>query len=319
MKLLAASTIFLLATYLILKAILPDSSLKTKKKMEIFKLINSIDDHTAEPRAKKLSFLKAFQTFMSLRFDSSLYGQRLKMYFEQNIKNISWSSFRTIVIASLLLLPPASAFITSEPAVIPLSTLAATLTPFALIKHLGEREQAVRLRHAERVASEVSIYLKCGVTLSDAIRMCFCDLENLCPSSFRLLTNMLSSGKSPEEAFLAYALKIGSRDLELIARTCLVSLNTGSELSNVMSAIGEAVRERSSLRRELETATLQGRLSGLIVALLPFMFLALSIALTKNTAHVIFATPAGLLMLTAATALDTAGFLWIRKILHIRM
>lgn len=319
MRVVIASVAFFIAIVLLKKALHTDSSSKVKKKIGSFGTTNGNGFGSGLAREKDTFLLRRLPLFITKRFDGSFYGQRLKKTFEENIKDISWGRFRAVVIACLFLLPSASALITAEPSLLPFSAVMVSLAPFAAIRYFGERERVSRLKLMESIASEISMFLKCGVTLADTIKMCLPELETLCPRSFRILMNMLSSGKPPEEAFLAFSTNAGSEDLELIARTCLVSLQTGSEVSNVMGAIGEAVRERASLRRELEVGTLQGRLSGLIVSLLPFMFLALSIALTKDTAHVIFATPAGLLMLGLASILDIIGFLWIRKILRIGM
>jgi tight adherence protein B len=85
-----------------------------------------------------------------------------------------------------------------------------------------------------------------------------------------------------------------------------------------MEAVGEALRERVAIRRELHTQTIQSRLSGHIVAALPLVFLGLSAMISRGTLSVLFGTVPGLLMLTAAVVLDTLGFLWIRRILDIK-
>ncbi len=319
MRIVIPFAALLIAFITIRKALFKDSSSKVRRKIESLSPSEGKNPGSSRNVGKDKLFLQRTRLFITKRFDGSLYGRKLKKIFETNIKNASWERFRAVVIACIVLFPPAGALITAQPALLPLTAFIVGIAPFAAIKYLGEKERASILKRMDRIASEISMYLKCGVTLADAIKMCSPELEKLCPQSFQILRNMISSGKPAEEAFLAFAISASAEELELIARACLVSLKTGSELSSLMGAIGEAVRERASLKRELEVGTLQGRLSGLIVALLPYMFLALSVALTKNTAHVIFATPTGLLMLAVASILDIIGFVWIRKILRIKM
>ena len=85
-----------------------------------------------------------------------------------------------------------------------------------------------------------------------------------------------------------------------------------------MGAVGDAARERAAIRRELETQTVQGRMSGRIVAGLPLIFLALSCLVARGTLAALLGTVPGLAMLVVAVALNALGFLWIRKILDIK-
>ena len=84
-----------------------------------------------------------------------------------------------------------------------------------------------------------------------------------------------------------------------------------------MEAVGDALRERAAIRRELNSQTIQGRLSGRIVAGLPFMFLGLTALMSKETLSALFGTMPGLVMFTVASVLDLLGFFWIRRILDI--
>ena len=108
-----------------------------------------------------------------------------------------------------------------------------------------------------------------------------------------------------------------NRDLELIAQALVTSRDTGSEISGIMDTIGEAVRERASIRRELATQTVQGRMSGRVVAALPLIFLALSVLVSRNTLRTLVGTTPWLIILVVGVGMNVAGFLLIRKILDI--
>ena len=85
-----------------------------------------------------------------------------------------------------------------------------------------------------------------------------------------------------------------------------------------MDNIGGAIRERIRIKREIKTLTAQGRISGVIIGLLP-IFLAVFM-LTANPGYILelFTNRVGLIMLTLAVLGQFIGLIVIKKIVDIK-
>lgn len=79
------------------------------------------------------------------------------------------------------------------------------------------------------------------------------------------------------EAFEGMVRRVQSADLELAVASILISQQVGGNLSEILTTISETIRERVRIRAEISALTAQGRLSGIILAMLP---IGLAIMLT---------------------------------------
>ena len=129
----------------------------------------------------------------------------------------------------------------------------------------------------------------------------------------------MSLGISEEIALKNLLNKMESEDLRLIVNAILIQKDIGGNLSEILDNISDTIRERQKIQNELKTLTAQGRLSGIIVMLIPF-FLGITIYLfNKEYIMLLFTTPIGLGMIIAAFINQIIGLIMIRKIIKIDM
>jgi tight adherence protein B len=126
-------------------------------------------------------------------------------------------------------------------------------------------------------------------------------------------------GTPTEEALRNMADRIQSEDLELIVTAINIQRQVGGNLAQILDNIATTINERVRIKGEIKTLTAQGRISGMIVALLP-VFLAGVIAL-MNPSYIslLFTHPVGLLLVGGAVVSETVGILLIRKIVNVEM
>lgn len=243
---------------------------------------------------------------------------RMKSAFAQSGLTFDWKWFRLIRLALLLALPPVAYAVTGSVLAIPAAVLASQLIPLPLLRALARRSRGKTSEQAERFATDLSLYLRCGVPLADAVKLCARDGgPSLAPFLSRF-EQRVALGGGPSSALGELADALGNPDLQLIAQAVGASRETGSDIRTIMAAVGEALRERAAIRRELESQTVQGRLSGMIVTALPFLFLGLSLLVSRGTVSMLFNSTTGLIMLGGAALLDLLGFFWIRRILDVK-
>ena len=250
--------------------------------------------------------------------DDTRYMRRLRELFERTPIKITWAHFKLAWLFFLVALPGLACDVSGSPLMIPPAALAASFLPFPFLKALarrGERETAAK---CDQFAADIALYLRCGIPVEEAIALLAPDYGPPLAASLAHFEKEVALSSRPGEALLNLAESLGNSDLDLIAQAVIASRETGSDIRGVMEAVGDALRERAAIRRELDTQTIQSRLSGRIVAALPLVFLGLSALLSRGTLSTLFGTVPGLIMLAVALVLDLLGFLWIRRILDIR-
>lgn len=250
--------------------------------------------------------------------DGTRYMRSLRGFFERTAINITWSNFKLAWLLFLITLPALACALSGTPLMIPPVALAASFLPFPFLKALARKGERKTAAECDQFAADLSLYLRCGIPVEEAIGLLAPDQKPPLATSLSQFEKEVALGSRPGEALLNLGKSLGNSDLYLIAQTVIASRETGSDIRGVMEAVGDALRERAAIRRELDTQTIQSRLSGRIVAALPLVFLGLSALISRGTLSTLFATVPGLIMLAVALVLDLLGFLWIRRILDIK-
>jgi tight adherence protein B len=108
-------------------------------------------------------------------------------------------------------------------------------------------------------------------------------------------------------------------DMRILVTAIMVQREVGGNLAEILDNIAQTVRARFTLRRQLRVYTAQGRMSGYILAVLPPILGGIIYFLDPTYITLLFTEPMGRVMLVAAIVLQTAGFLWIRRIVQIEV
>jgi tight adherence protein B len=93
----------------------------------------------------------------------------------------------------------------------------------------------------------------------------------------------------------------------------------GGNLAEVLSTVSQTIRDRYALKRQVKALSAEGRLSSLILSILPVvMFLAL-LLLNPVFLRPLFTTTMGITMLVVAAVLMVLGVFWLKKITEIKV
>ena len=93
----------------------------------------------------------------------------------------------------------------------------------------------------------------------------------------------------------------------------------GGNLSEILDRIARTMQERNRIQRQINTLTAQGRLSALIVGLMPFFLLVVLQIIDPGTVAPLFNTLIGQIILFTACLLVGLGWLMIRKLIIINI
>lgn len=165
----------------------------------------------------------------------------------------------------------------------------------------------------------ISNALKAGYSFLQAIAAVSEETKNPFAKEFKKLLKEMSLGISEDIALNNLLNRMESEDLRLIVNAILIQKDIGGNLSEILDNISDTIRERQKIQSELKTLTAQGRLSAIIVMLIPF-FIGITIYfLNKEYIMLLFATPIGIGMIVTAIFNQLIGLIIIKKIIKIDM
>ncbi|MDR3562940.1 MAG: type II secretion system F family protein [Negativicutes bacterium] len=161
--------------------------------------------------------------------------------------------------------------------------------------------------------------LRTGYSFLQAIEMVAREMPSPIAAEFGRVMKELNLGVTTETALNNMTERVGSEDLDLVVTAVLIQRQVGGNLAEVLDNIAGTIRERIKLKGEIRALTAQGRVSGLIVGMLPF-FLGLVIYLINpGYMRILFEHPMGKLCLGVAFGSQIVGMLIVRKIVDIKL
>ena len=96
-----------------------------------------------------------------------------------------------------------------------------------------------------------------------------------------------------------------------------VQADVGSSISEILDRVTDTIRDRQRLQQEIKTLTAQTRMSGMIVAALPFLLLGFFTVIRPSYTYPLFHDPLGIKMLEAAIVLDAVAMAVIRHMVQV--
>lgn len=125
-------------------------------------------------------------------------------------------------------------------------------------------------------------------------------------------------GLSVEKALGNLVERVPSDDLELLVTAVLIQRQIGGNLAEILDNISGTIRQRIKLKREVKVLTAQGRISGLIVGLLPLIFVTLIFIINPGYIKVLFTSRLGLTMIAMGAVGQLIGIILVKKIIDIQ-
>lgn len=128
----------------------------------------------------------------------------------------------------------------------------------------------------------------------------------------------MNYGMPFEEALLRLGKRMDNKDLDLLISAVMIQSKVGGNLAELVDIIGETIKDRVKIKRDIKTVTSSGRLSGIILGVLPIALVLLLLVINPKYLMGFFSSSLGIMMIFVAIAMEVVGFLVILKITNIK-
>lgn len=161
--------------------------------------------------------------------------------------------------------------------------------------------------------------LRSGFSLLQAMEMVSQEMPNPISGEFQLALREMTYGTATETALIHLSERVGSDVLDLLVTAMLIQRQAGGNLAEVLQNIHATIQDRLRFQQEIKTLTAQGRISGYVIAALPFGIAAALSVINPSYLSVLFTNPIGWYLLAGGLISQFIGFLIIRKIITIEV
>lgn len=161
--------------------------------------------------------------------------------------------------------------------------------------------------------------MRAGFSLLQAMEMVGQEMPNPISGELRLTLREMTYGTPTEDALQRLAERVGSSDLDLLVTAILIQRNVGGNLAEVLMNIHATIQDRIRIQHEIKTLTAQGRMSGYLIAALPFGIAGVLVAINPSYIKLLVTNSLGWKLLGFGLVSQFIGFLIIRKIIAVEV
>jgi tight adherence protein B len=244
-----------------------------------------------------------------------------------------WSAFKEEVEIARLAMPPmrialftlvGTGFLVLLFALIgrPLVAVGTSLLPGVVWLVVRARASRQRRAFEEQLGDNLQVIasaLRAGHGFVGALSVVTDDAAEPSKHEFRRIVTDEQLGLPLADAIGDVARRMKSEDLEYVGLVASLQRETGGNTAEVLDRVTATIRERAELRRLVRTLTAQGRFGGLIVSVLPVALMVLINLMKPHYLDPMLQRPVGVALLVACLVFTGLGWLWIRRIVDVRV
>jgi tight adherence protein B len=161
--------------------------------------------------------------------------------------------------------------------------------------------------------------LRAGHAFSGALKMVGDEMAEPVAGEFRIAFDELNFGIRLEDALKNLATRVPSTDLRYFVISVLIQRETGGNLAELLDNISALIRARLKLLGTIRVLSAEGRLSAIILTILPFALAAVINIINPKFLSILWTDPMGLNMIYGALVMMVLGIFWMWRIIKIRV
>lgn len=165
--------------------------------------------------------------------------------------------------------------------------------------------------------SMVASALRAGFSFVQAVEIV--SKEMAAPMSVEVskLIREINVGVPMETALEDINRRVECPEFELITTAVLIQRQVGGNLAQILDNISDTINERIRMKREVLALTAQGRMSAVVLALLPIALAAFLFSVNHDYFDPLLASPMGKVAIGIALLMELLGYLVIKRIVDI--
>lgn len=159
--------------------------------------------------------------------------------------------------------------------------------------------------------------LRAGVGFAPAMEVLVHDGQPPLAQELALVLREQHLGVRTEEALEHFSDRIPIVDAKLFVSAVNISREVGGNLAETLATLAETLRRRLIMENKVKALTSQGRLQGIVMAMLPVFLISYLTFMYSSTMQPMFHTWHGWLVIAICVVMEYLGYRMCRKIMTI--
>ncbi len=245
-------------------------------------------------------------------------NQKLRDYIEQ--AGMDWDPARTLYSSLILSVVGFNIFWYFIPRGQPIASIGAVVglaAPFFILW----RKRAVRMRAFEEQFPDALEYvaraMRTGHAFSVSLEMLHREFPPPLATEFKRTFDEQNLGLPLDVALERLGTRMPLLDVRFFVSAVLLQKRTGGNLAGLLDNLSYLIRERFKLRGKIRAISAHGRISGLVLSMIPLSVGMLMFMTNADYVLFFFDDPDGKVMMAVTIILQLLGFISIRKLTDI--
>lgn len=186
---------------------------------------------------------------------------------------------------------------------------------FAAIRLMTSRRRSTFEAQVPDTLQMLTGGMRAGHSLLRAVDAAARECESPMAEELSRVVNETRIGRDLGSSLNDVAKRTRSEDFDWISQAIEIHREVGGDLAEVLDHVGETIRDRNQVRRQVRALSAEGRMSALVLLALPVvMFCALTL-INPTYAHTFTSTLPGYLMIAATVVMLGLGSLWLSRLI----
>lgn len=161
--------------------------------------------------------------------------------------------------------------------------------------------------------------LRAGLSFTQAMSVASQELESPIKDEFSKVVRDNSLGMSLEKALQDFSDRTDDEDIDMLIMALIIQRKVGGNLTEILDTIAATIRDRVRIRGEVKTLTAQGKMSAIIISLLPVGVALMIFIVNPSYMMELFQNKIGLILVGLALVMEVVGMYVLFKMTDIEV
>jgi tight adherence protein B len=222
--------------------------------------------------------------------------------------------FAGVVVLALLLLA-----ITANPFTALIGTAIAAIVPPTVLSFLATRRRKQFEALLPDTLQLLASTLRAGYSLMQGVEAVSQEVSEPIGRELRRVVTEARLGRPLEESLDGVAKRMDSGDFAWAVMAIRIQREVGGNLAELLVTVADTMTERERLRRDVNALTAEGRISAIVLGILPFGIGLFILGANPDYMDPLFEESIGKVLLGGAALAMVVGGLWMKKTIEIEI
>lgn len=198
-----------------------------------------------------------------------------------------------------------------------IGVIAAVLVALGFWMFLTVQETKRRRDFAEALPETLQLIagsLRGGLSMMQAIQTVADEADEPTAGEFQRVVTETRLGRDLAVSFRDMARRMDSKDFEWVVTAIEIHRDVGGDLANILDRVGDTIRARNRVRGQVKALSAEGRMSGLVLFLLPPVMVGAIAVLNREYLNEMLNATEGQIMLVISIVLLLIGGAWLKRL-----